>query len=1017
MSSVVTQTKSVEAVLHEKADQKPPPTPKEALQALFSLPVDDTQRSSWLKRLGSGNHGSSKKEKSAIFYKHEDLVNKYHEDERATESDEEVLNELLKREQESNERGKPFLAQLFSHGSEGGTILHVILERSTYGEERFNFDRVKPLIRFLLKLHPDLPSVESTEKKGLPIFSVLKSNEESRVFEPTEKREIVRFLCEDQGKGGLKSRAAINSLVKLVDSGPEQRHAIHSMIESSDFDISDELVAELSKITTRVGQASKDEIPCLEMRDGQGRTCLHIALTARSIDPPFNERRIWWAQKLAELCPNLLKATCKIKRPPDGEEQVTPLQHFAEQRINMTKPFKEGDNRSMEARLKELEASLKRQCLVSFDNATCKRIMYKKDSAREIFLTLDDDIVSWEFLESQKRHYKLDTSLKRVHICSSVSVYWDDLSLEHRRFAAGWGCAGNVDLFMVFHWLKTQAGVKKILEVVVHDGARRGGTADEVTTREKKPHSDTAIVHCLKDLGVETLDWQRMDIPADVICEGAGQSIKTLYLYCSGLKAVLQSWADSRGLVQLKNLENVTVEIDQGLESIECIQRYAKTFKEDLQKTFDGLHSNTNRKRLNIRCTLAPPKRSTASKVKSKNEQGFEEQDWLKCMDEFADVMEAVEQPANAKFGIKTPTRSIRVALIDDGVKTSYAGLDNNIYAGKSGWYHLDSNTTHSGLQGREYFRNYNSSHTGHGTVMAYYIKRVCPKVHLYVAKLDPSRHRFDIGGHGERITFSRESVAEAIEWAVEEEVDIISMSWAIDKDTTLKSNSKDTDDRLRNAIGDAISKNILLFCANPDKGPSYGNNDTYPRGVDPDHVFCVGAATQDGVRWSQIDSSDDSCNYFLPGVELGIQVESTTRKFSHEPPQEWRKHSGSSLSCALAAGLAAMILHCSLVSGVAEFDTPSWRWLRSHDGMRMAFEKIQVERTSGWLPVRRFFEPAVKKLDSNNEEKSRAIIQLMRKIFTSMPAYIEEPQPESAPIKLMRQSTSHARSDGSLLA
>ncbi|TFB02667.1 hypothetical protein CCMA1212_005148 [Trichoderma ghanense] len=572
--------------------------------------------------------------------------------------------------------------------------------------------------------------------------------------------------------------------------------------------------------------------------------------------------------------------------------------HFAEQRINMTRPSKEGDDQSMEAELEELEASLKRQCLVVFDHATCKRIMYKKGSAREIFLTLDDDIVSWEFLESQKRHYKLDTSLKRVHICNSVSVYWDDMSLEHRKIAAGWGCAGNVDLFMVFQWLKTEVKVKKILEVVVHDGARRGVTADEVATREKKPHSDTAIVHCLEDLGVETLDWQRMDIPADVIVEGAGQSIRTLYLYCSGLKAVLQSWADRRGL---------------GLESIECIRKYAKAFKEDLQSTFDELYPG--KKSLTIKCTLAPPKKSTASKVKGKNEQGFEE-----------------------------------VALIDDGVKTSYAGLDNNIYAGRSGWHHIDSNT-HSGLQGPEYFRNYNSSHTGHGTVMAYYIKRVCPKVHLYVAKLDPSRHRLDFGGHGERITFSRESVAEALEWAVEEEVDIISMSWAIDKDTTQNPNSVGLDQRLRKAIGDAVSKNILLFCANPDKGPSYINNDTYPKGLDTDHVFCVGAATQNGVRWSQIDSNDTSCNYFLPGVELGIQVESTTRKTPDEPPQEWRKHSGSSLSCALAAGLAAMILHCSLVSGVAEFDTPKWKWLRSHDGMRMAFEKIQVERTTGWLP------------------------------------------------------------------
>lgn len=94
----------------------------------------------------------------------------------------------------------------------------------------------------------------------------------------------------------LEPRAAINSLVRLVDNGSARSHAIHSVIESSDFDISDELMTELSKITAPAGQASNDELPCLEMRDGKGQACLHIALTARSTYPPFNEQRILWGR-------------------------------------------------------------------------------------------------------------------------------------------------------------------------------------------------------------------------------------------------------------------------------------------------------------------------------------------------------------------------------------------------------------------------------------------------------------------------------------------------------------------------------------------------------------------------------------------------------------------------------------------------------------------------------------------------------------------------------------------------
>lgn len=173
--------------------------------------------------------------------------------------------------------------------------------------------------------------------------------------------------------------------------------------------------------------------------------------------------------------------------------------------------------------------------------------------ARQVFLTLDEETVSWEFLESQKRHYKLDTLLRRVHISDSVSVFWDDASASTRKTATSWGCAGNFDLFLVFQWLRKEIVVKKILEVMVDDGARREmGTGDCAGDR-KRPHSDRAIIECLKGLDVETFDWQRTDIPADVIVSAA-PNVRTLYLYCSGRQAVLQGWADRNGLARLKKV-------------------------------------------------------------------------------------------------------------------------------------------------------------------------------------------------------------------------------------------------------------------------------------------------------------------------------------------------------------------------------------------------------------------------------------------------------------------------------
>lgn len=91
--------------------------------------------------------------------------------------------------------------------------------------------------------------------------------------------------------------------------------------------------------------------------------------------------------------------------------------------------------------------------------------------------------------------------------------------------------------------------MKKIFEVVV----------DDLPADGTKPHSDKAIIKCLEGLGVETWDWRRMDIPVHVIAKSAGQQVKMLNLYCSGLRAVLQSWSGTDGLVTLEHVGTVPI--------------------------------------------------------------------------------------------------------------------------------------------------------------------------------------------------------------------------------------------------------------------------------------------------------------------------------------------------------------------------------------------------------------------------------------------------------------------------
>ena len=74
----------------------------------------------------------------------------------------------------------------------------------------------------------------------------------------------------------------------------------------------------------------------------------------------------------------------------------------------------------------------------------------------------------------------------------------------------------------------------------------------------------------------------------------------------------------------------------------------------------------------------------------------------------------------------KEPQERIKVALIDDGVDTAFRDLSRNIASGVS--YYRRTNGLYS---------SYYQSSGGHGTVMASLIRRICPHVRIYVAKLD----------------------------------------------------------------------------------------------------------------------------------------------------------------------------------------------------------------------------------------------------------------------------------------
>ncbi|GKZ51317.1 hypothetical protein AbraIFM66951_005464 [Aspergillus brasiliensis] len=821
--------------------------------------LNDLDRKQALKVLGKGKQVSM--EKKAARALHEKLTDYVGNAERTFHSEVDVREEVINQFAIS---GK--LEYLLTVNKFGETILHHIFSEIVDGA--FSFDKLKSLIRLLLLIDPKLPSEPNTTRQT-PLYTVMVSG-----LDYSCKQQIVDFVCED----GPGADAAFHSLILTSATND---HALHNMIFQGvqvDFSRMKRTWERLEKLPDRSVTSA------LQARNSQGLTCLHLALSQ-----PFTSVKLRWAEDLAGFKPSLLGEQSK----GSDVKGLAPLQYFYHIRNASSggavvpktarRDLSDGTGNKLSnsrgsskpevppaeasvtaAQLDEMENKLKRVCLLNFDAPTLDDIIYTKDNLCQIHFELQEgDEVSIRSLSRLAKHLRPDKLLNRVYI-PKVNVRWDDdggddTTASLRSDIQRWSCRSRTDYCLIFHWLKKQAQVGKVLEIAV----------DDLPTDHSQPHSDEAIRYCLQDLQIEVWNWKRHDIPTTLLFEVARDSLRILYLYCSGLNAVLESWSSKDGLPRLRKPLRERIHIDRvlicfkGLEPVGTIHKYKEAFEERLKKNFDAV----NGRELTVEGHIVHPhsarhaQTNRAIKVKKEGEDGYEEQEWLRHMDGFAArVAELDGNPGE-----------IRVALIDDGVRSNIAGLDDSIAAGKSFATTKSSASTRSS--------NYNTSQFGHGTVMALCIRRMCPKVRL-----------------------------EAVE-----------------------------------------DHKILLFCANPDKG-SAAENDTYPTKIDSTFVFCVGAARRDGVPWNEINPADKSCDLLLPGVELSMPEESSVEGSKGLSPDEYRKYNGSSLSCALAAGLAAILLH--VANTVCE-DSEQWKDLRLKDGMKKAFHSLGKTQ-HGWIPVER---------------------------------------------------------------
>lgn len=120
---------------------------------------------------------------------------------------------------------------------------------------------------------------------------------------------------------------------------------------------------------------------------------------------------------------------------------------------------------------------------------------------------------------------------------------------------------------------------------------------------------------------------------------------------------------------------------------------------------------------------------------------------WMQCMEDFTTVFLRVRQPSTQDIDANHSLKPVLIALIDDGVDTTNRSLQGKTYHGRS--FAFDD------VGGRNY--PYWMSDSNHGTIMARFIRKLCPTADIYIIKVATRRGT----RHSSRLTIDIPSAIE----------------------------------------------------------------------------------------------------------------------------------------------------------------------------------------------------------------------------------------------------------------
>ncbi|KAK3938154.1 hypothetical protein QBC46DRAFT_441511 [Diplogelasinospora grovesii] len=482
------------------------------------------------------------------------------------------------------------------------------------------------------------------------------------------------------------------------------------------------------------------------------------------------------------------------------------------------------------------------------------------------------------------------------------------------------------EVFDVLDWLKESKAVTSVIELKVPD-------------RLVNPHNELQIAKYVSDFGVEVLDWRFLDLSLSVFDKDKVKPrIRGLHLYASGKRAVISHWFSSQGLESFPNETMTKAYCEKTCKYIRTELRKLKRFlglwkrnlvygvnsqpwnpthesladlEELAQRAFPKLSQFILSYRTMVLGSPHPSKGFNPTKI------AIIDNGIMSMSPASYDGPRDQERPKTTRRMMRSgSTTAAALGGLTKQEKGKRRGQDNNTRDAKTGavetgdddddddWEDLGNPNRRDGSkgyrtlwsrieQGRSFVDDdfqvspWLFASDPHGTQMANLICAIDPACRLYVAKVTDGR--YGITPHRvARPTRRADPIAsprQAIQWARDEKVDIISMSFAILETSVL----------LDTTIADANADGIVLLCSTHDEGSNVGK--AWP--ADSAETFTVTACDEYGA----LPRITNEYKYKLQGLNVAAGV----IPFLESPD----RISGSSVATAIAAGPSSLIVSC----------------------------------------------------------------------------------------------------------